>query len=43
MAKKQKNSIKYLAILFAVVGVVMTVLNFVNFGDKGGFTGLQVI
>lgn len=45
--KKSKNNalsyIKYGAILLAIVGVIMTVLNFVKFGEEYGYTGIQVI
>lgn len=47
MAKKkiQKsiNYIKYGAIIFAIVGAVMTLFNFVYFGEDYAYTGLQVI
>ncbi len=45
--KKSKNNavafIKYFAIILAIVGVVMTILNFVNYGEEYGYTGIQVI
>lgn len=49
MAKKKsrKNNkalsyIKYGAVLFAIVGVIMAVFSFVNYGDSA-FTGFQVV
>lgn len=46
-SKKRKNSalkyVKYGAVLFAIVGVLMALLAFVNIGDNTSFTGFQVI
>lgn len=48
MAKsKRKNNralrvLKYCAILFAIVGIIMAAFSFVNYGDSS-FTGFQVI
>ena len=47
MAKKKSTKnlsyIKYGAIAFAVIGLIMTVFTFVTYGDLGSYTGIQQI
>lgn len=44
MAKKKKqNYLKYGIIALGIIGAVMSLLNFVNFGKEYAYTGIQVM